>query len=93
MTAFQRPTVGVAVITYKAVALLPECLPALLESPLKPRVLVVNSSSGDGTVELARKMGAETLVIPRYEFNHGTTRELARDQLPARSASLSHLHW
>lgn len=78
--AFQ-PTVGVAVITYKAVKQLPACLPPLLASPLKPRVLVVNSSSNDGTVELARQMGAETLVHPRHEFNHGGTREMARKAL------------
>lgn len=74
-------SVGVAVITYTAVALLPKCLPPLLASPLSPRVLVVNSSSNDGTVELAREMGADTLVIPREEFNHGATREIARNEL------------
>lgn len=71
-------TIGVAVITHTAVKLLQRSLPPLLRSSLKPRVLVVNSSSCDGTVELAEKMGAETLVIPRREFNHGTTREKAR---------------
>jgi len=81
MTEIQSPTVGVAVITYKAVPLLPTCLPHLLASPLRPTVLVVNSSSNDGTVELAEKMGAETLVVPRNEFNHGATRELARRAL------------
>jgi rhamnosyltransferase len=75
------PTIGVAVITHKSVKLLPNSLPPLLASPLKPRILVVNSSSGDGTVELAREMGAETLVIPRPSFNHGLTRELARKHL------------
>jgi len=38
----------------------------------------VNSSSLDGTLELAKKMGAETLAVPRAEFNHGLTREKAR---------------
>ena len=55
MTEIQSPTVGVAVITYKAVPLLPTCLPHLLASPLRPTVLVVNSSSNDGTVELRGK--------------------------------------
>jgi rhamnosyltransferase len=48
---------------------------------LRPRVLVVNSSSQDGTVELARALGAETLVVPRKSFNHGLTRNLARRRL------------
>lgn len=72
---------GVAIITHKAKHHLPRCLPPLLESPLEPRVLVVNSSSKDGTVEQAEALGAETLVIPRADFNHGTTREKARCHL------------
>ena len=74
-------TVGVCVITYEAYHHLSFCLPPLLSSPLKPRVLVLNSSSDDGTVELAEEMGAETLVIPRKEFNHGISREFARKHL------------
>ncbi len=74
-------SLGIAVITHRAISHLPRCLPPLLDSHAPPRVLVVNSSSGDGTVELAQKMGAEVLVVPRNEFNHGTTRELARHVL------------
>lgn len=77
----RRPSIGVAVITYRARAHLQHCLPPLLQSPLRPRVLVVNSSSNDGTVERAAEMGAETFVIPRHEFNHGLTREAARRRL------------
>lgn len=75
------PTLGVVFITHRARHLLERSLPPILKSPLKPRVLVVNSSSEDGTVELAQQMGAETLVIPRREFNHGSTRERARRHL------------
>jgi rhamnosyltransferase len=74
-------SLGVAVITHRAVSQLSHCLPPLLDSGAAPRVLVVNSSSGDGTVELAQKMGAEVLVVPRNEFNHGVTREIARHVL------------
>ena len=76
-----NPTVGVAVITYNARHLLPYCLPPLIQSKLKPRILVVNSSSTDGTVELATQFGVETLIVPRKDFNHGATRELARKAL------------
>ena len=75
------PSIGVACITHAAKQHLVHCLPVFVNSSLKPRVLVVNSSSGDGTVELARELGAETLTIPRCEFNHGATRELARAHL------------
>ena len=74
-------TLGVIFITYNAKHLLKYSLPYFLASRLKPRVLVVNSSSTDGTVELAQEMGAETLVIPRHQFNHGATREFARKYL------------
>src|SRR4051794_10927183 len=43
--------------------------------------MVVNSSSGDGTVGGARRRGAEVLLVPRDEFNHGLTRERARRAL------------
>jgi rhamnosyltransferase len=74
-------TVGVAVITHRARDHLARCLPPLLGSALRPRVLVVNSSSKDGTVEAASALGAETLLVPRRSFNHGLTRELARRRL------------
>lgn len=75
------PTVGIAIITHNAKRHLHRCLLPILHSPLNLRILVVNSSSNDGTVELAKQLGAEVLVIPRVEFNHGTTREKARRYL------------
>lgn len=75
------PTIGVAVMTLNAEKHLLRCLPPWLNSPLKPRVLVVDSSSEDGTVALAKSMGADTLVIARADFNHGATREKARKHL------------
>jgi rhamnosyltransferase len=75
------PEVGVVVVTHRAATLLPRSLPPVLEAPIPKRVLVVNSSSGDGTVEVARELGAETLVLPRNQFNHGATREIARRHL------------
>lgn len=73
--------IGIAIITHNSKKHLPYCLPSLINSPLKPRILVVNSSSQDGTVELAQKMGVETLVVERNTFNHGVTREKARQHL------------
>lgn len=74
----KTPSIGVAVITHHAKHHLVRCLTPLLKSPHKPRILVVNSSSNDGTVEFAKSLGAEVLVIPRQDFNHGTSREKAR---------------
>ncbi|MCL4812095.1 MAG: glycosyltransferase [Vicinamibacteraceae bacterium] len=75
------PQVGVVIVTHNARHHLEPCLAPLAASPLRPRLLVVNSSSSDGTVERARELGAETLVVARRAFNHGVTRELARRHL------------
>lgn len=75
------PTIGVALITYHAEHHLPRNLPTILASPLEPKVLVVDGSSRDRTVRTAREMGACAMVVPRTEFNHGATRELARKRL------------
>lgn len=75
------PSIGCAVLTYNAKHHLPHCLIPILLSPLKPKVLVVDSSSNDGTAEEAQHLGAQTIVIPKASFNHGTTREFARKHL------------
>lgn len=73
--------IGVVIPTLESRTHLRRCLPPLLESPLQPKVLVVDSSSIDGTDELAERLGAQVRVIPRSDFNHGLTRDWARRQL------------
>ena len=75
------PSIGIVIPTFRAAKHLPYCLPPLLLSSLKPRILVIDSSSDDETVTLAKQFGVETLVIPQSEFNHGTTREKGRRYL------------
>ncbi len=48
--------------------------------PLK-EVLILDSMSDDGTRELAAAAGYTVLPIPRAEFNHGETRQIAIDRL------------
>lgn len=74
-------SVGIIIPTLNAGKLLPKCLPPLLSSTLKPRILVVDSSSKDNTVAAAKVFGVETIVIDQAEFNHGKTREMARKHL------------
>jgi rhamnosyltransferase len=54
------------------------CLDALARQRLDDEVelVVVDSSSRDGSAELARERGARVEVIPAAEFNHGGTRNL-----------------
>ena len=70
--------IGVIVFTYNARKDLPHCLQPLL----KHRLLVVDSSSTDGTPDLAASMGVQVHSIPKASFNHGLTREMARHLLP-----------
>jgi rhamnosyltransferase len=74
-------SIGIVIPTYQAARQLPFSLSPLLKSPLKPKILIIDSSSTDGTPEIAKTMGAEVLVIPKEEFNHGATREMGRLQL------------
>ncbi len=58
------------------------CIEALLSSisaqDVKPlEIIVIDSASGDNTVEIAKRFGAKTVVIPRHSFNHGKTRNMA----------------
>jgi len=46
------------------------------------QVLIVDSSSADGTADLARTAGFRVHTITRESFNHGGTRQLAADLLP-----------
>ena len=74
-------SVGIVVPTYNSCHHLEKCLKPLMQSSLTPRILVIDSSSQDGTVDEAKKMGLETLTIRQKHFNHGLTRELARKHL------------
>jgi len=74
-------SIGVAIPTLNSEKYLERCLAPLLASALKPRILIIDSSSDDGTVVKAKSLGAEVVVIPRHEFNHGLTREKARKHL------------
>lgn len=45
-------------------------------------MLILDSSSTDGTVDLAKAAGFQVHSIQRADFNHGGTRQLAVDLLP-----------
>lgn len=40
-------------------------------------IIIIDSSSVDNTVDIAKRFGAKTIVIPGYTFNHGKTRNRA----------------
>jgi rhamnosyltransferase len=75
-------SLAVVIPTLNAAADWPLFSKPLLASVPADRVLVLDSSSVDGTVELARAAGFRVHVIERSEFNHGGTRQLAAELLP-----------
>jgi rhamnosyltransferase len=78
MNMMPNPSIGIVIPTFQAAHHLPYCLPPLLQSPLNPRIVLIDSSSTDHTVSIAKQMKVEVLTIPKQEFNHGTTREKGR---------------
>jgi rhamnosyltransferase len=49
------------------------------QSLVPDRVIVIDSSSSDGTAELARSDGFEVVAISPQDFNHGGTRQMGAD--------------
>jgi rhamnosyltransferase len=75
-------TCAVIVPTLNAAKDLSRCVPSLLAAIPAGQVMVIDSSSGDGTADFARAVGFRVHSISRSEFNHGGTRQLAIDLLP-----------
>ncbi len=67
--------VSVLIPTCNAASFLGGLLGALIRQRLENfEVIVVDSSSTDGTVSIAKAYGVQTHVIPKDEFDHGGTR-------------------
>ena len=68
--------VGLIVPTLNAGSLWESWLKAFEQQTRKPDyLLVIDSSSSDDTINLARAQGFDVQVIPKAEFNHGGTRQ------------------
>jgi rhamnosyltransferase len=70
--------ISVIIPTLKAGASIGNLLSSLGSQDIKPsEITVIDSSSDDDTVDIAKSFGAKTIVIPRSAFNHGKTRNIA----------------
>jgi rhamnosyltransferase len=76
------PTCAVIIPVLNAADDLSHSAPPLLTSISADQVLIVDSSSVDGTADFARAAGFRLHTISRAAFNHGGTRQLATELLP-----------
>ncbi|MDR3762782.1 MAG: glycosyltransferase family 2 protein [Acidobacteriota bacterium] len=76
-----RISFSICVPTLNAAREWPAFSAALREQTAEPdMVLIIDSSSDDGTAELAEDDGYKVLRIARSDFRHGATRQIAVDQ-------------
>lgn len=76
------PTSKVACVipTYNAGAIFHECLTALYSQFYPIDVIIIDSSSSDGTFEMADSFPFKLLRIPKSSFSHGGTRQVIVDR-------------
>jgi len=70
--------ISVIIPTLNAGTNLETLLSKLQAQDAKPlEIIIIDSSSEDNTLEIAAGFGARTICIPRENFNHGKTRNMA----------------
>jgi len=73
--------ISVIIPTLNAGAHIEQLLSMIREQDVGPsEVIIIDSSSEDKTLDIARKFHAKTIVIPGNTFNHGKTRNQAARQ-------------
>jgi len=69
--------ISVIIPTYNAHSHLPSLLEKLKSQTVSFELLIIDSSSTDDTVEIAKKYTDHIIIIPSLEFDHGGTRTKA----------------
>lgn len=77
-----KPKVACIVPTYNGKQDLQRLLDSLDKQTAAFDLFIVDSSSSDGTAELAQSCCNNVLIIPGHEFNHGGTRQLMVERNP-----------
>lgn len=73
--------ISVIIPTLNAEATIGKLLDSLLSQALKPaEIIIIDSSSEDRTVSIAKQKDVKVFLIDRKAFNHGGTRNLAADK-------------
>jgi rhamnosyltransferase len=70
--------ISVVIPTFNAGTCIGHLLSKLKSQDTAPfEIIIIDSSSADDTVKIAKESGARTIVIPKQTFNHGKTRNIA----------------
>jgi rhamnosyltransferase len=78
MIKYSSMRISLIIPTLNAGAHLEDLLSRISTQDVKPvEIIIIDSSSEDDTVEIAKRFGARTMVIPRQAFNHGRARNMA----------------
>jgi len=73
--------ISLIIPTFNAGQHIEDLLSMLSAQDTKPwEIIVVDSSSSDNTVDIAKRFGARIILIPKQAFNHGKTRNLAAEE-------------
>ena len=69
-------SISIIIPTYNASKYLSALLQRIKESILKEKteILIIDSSSTDNTIEIARSFNTKIITIPKHKFDHGGTR-------------------
>ncbi len=70
-------TISVIIPTYNAQSYLPALLEKLKEQTVAFELIIIDSSSKDETVTIAKRYTDKIIIIPQSEFDHGGTRTKA----------------
>jgi rhamnosyltransferase len=81
--SLHEPHVALIVPTYNAAPYWSALVDGIQSQSLAPRqIIVIDSSSIDGTAQAARDAGFTVIEIASHDFNHGGTRQLASQYAP-----------
>jgi len=69
--------ISVIIPTYNAQAYLPKLLNKLKSQTIDFQLIIIDSSSVDDTVTIAKEYTDQVIIIPQQEFDHGGTRTKA----------------
>src|SRR4030042_3906700 len=70
--------ISIIIPTLNAGVYIEKLLSLLRAQDTKPlEIIIIDSSSRDNTIDITKRFGAKTIIIPGHTFNHGKTRNLA----------------